>query len=222
LACDDEVEVQIGEEAGAPGAAAEEDFSGLVGVEGRGDRVGPKVDMKNGLVGVEGCAGLQGEAREVGDGLFAEDEAGLGFVDGGEVVGDGEERVLVGQIGAGDGGVGEVVLAGGLERAVDDVTGGRAHVDTAGAIEDFLAGFGFELVPEFIGAAEEGDVIGVFVVGEADHAGVAVRAAQGVDEGELFEAQDADAAAGELPAGGCAHGADADDDNVEGFGHDVC
>ncbi len=97
------------------------------------------------------------------------------------------------------------------------VAGGE--VEAAGDVEEGLFGFVFEVFPELVGAAEEGDVVGVFVVGEADHAGLAVGGAARVGDVELFEAEDALAATGEVEGGGGTHRAEAEDDGVVVAGH---
>ena len=114
----------------------------------------------------------------------------------------------------------ECVFTGGGERAGDQFVARRADVEAAGDVHELDAGEGFELVPEFIGAAEEGDIMGVLIVGEADEAGLAVGGAQGVGDVELVKGEDFFAtalgreAALEMGGGGGAHGAGAEDDGV--------
>ena len=116
--------------------------------------------------------------------------------------------------------MGDVVLFGGGEGAGDEFVVSGGEIEAAGDVEEGLFGFVFEVFPEFVGAAEEGDVVGVFVVGEADEAGLAVGGAEGVGDVELFEAEDGEFTFGEVEGGGGAHGAEAEDDRVVVAGHE--
>ncbi len=73
----------------------------------------------------------------------------------------------------------------------------------------------FEIVPALEGAADQGDVIGMFVVGFADDARVAVRAAAIVAESELLQSEDAPAAPRQLAGRRRSHAADAHHDCVK-------
>jgi hypothetical protein len=60
------------------------------------------------------------------------------------------------------------------KRAFEDPGVGGAGVDRADFVEQVFAAGAFDLFPELVGAAQQQDIGGVFVVGEADDACVAV------------------------------------------------
>ena len=87
------------------------------------------------------------------------------------------------------------------------------ELQDSAAIEQLLATRGFEVLPEGIGAQDEGHVVGAFGIGVADDAGVTTMTAVAVDVGELLEGEGRDAPLAEGPGGGGAHGAAANDDD---------
>ena len=70
-----------------------------------------------------------------------------------------------------------------------------------------------------VGAAQQGDVVGVLEVGETDDARMAVRAAAVVAAGKAIDSEDAEAAPCETAKGGAADAARADHDDVRVVGH---
>lgn len=107
---------------------------------------------------------------------------------------------------------------GGAEGASDDVGLGWSEVEAAGFGEEVGAAFLLEVPPEIVGVEEERDVVRVFVVGLADHPRLAVVGAERVGDVKLVEAEDLCAVFGEVVAGCCAHGADAEDDDLHQSG----
>src|SRR5262245_19105190 len=81
-----------------------------------------------------------------------------------------------------------VLLCGG-EDAGDHRTVGAANAETRAFREEVDTLPLFEVVPALEGAADERDIIGVFVVSLANDARVAVRAAAIVAEGELLQGE---------------------------------
>ena len=81
-------------------------------------------------------------------------------------------------------------------------------------MEDLLPRFGLQFLPQFVGAEDEGDVVGAFGIGVTDHPGLPGVGAPVVDVAELLQDERALATAAELPGGGAAHRAAADHDRV--------
>jgi hypothetical protein len=102
----------------------------------------------------------------------------------------------------------------GATDAVDDFTLGPADGEAAAGREQVFAHALLQLVPEAERPSDEGDVGGVLVIGRADDAGVAVRAAAVVGRGELLQAEDAPAAAGQRRRRRRPHAAEAEDEDV--------
>ena len=73
----------------------------------------------------------------------------------------------------------------------------------------------FQIVPALEGAADERNIVGMLVVGLADDARVAVRAAAIVAERELLQGEHALASTGQLEGRRRTHAADADHDRVK-------
>src|SRR4051794_32997709 len=71
-----------------------------------------------------------------------------------------------------------------------------------------------QLVPACVGPVQERHIVGVFVIGLANDARVAVRAAAVVAQRKLFQPEHAAAAAGKLERRRGAHAADAEDDDL--------
>jgi hypothetical protein len=105
-----------------------------------------------------------------GDDRFGQEEAGVVFEEGDRVVRDVELRVAMTQLIAREDFVRQVVSFRGGEGAGDEFAIGPSKVEAAGDVQELLLRFGFELVPECVGAFEQRDVIGVLEIGEADHA----------------------------------------------------
>ena len=80
--------------------------------------------------------------------------------------------------------------------------------------QELLAGFGLELAPQLVRAAEERHVVGVLEVREPDDPRQPVRGALLVEQVETLEPEDALAAAGEVVERSAPHSADSDDDDV--------
>ena len=111
----------------------------------------------------------------------------------------------------------QAVLPGAAQAAGDHLAVGCAHHQSAGEEEQVCTRIVFELVPEFVGAEEQGHVAGMLEVALPDHARVAVARAAVVSRGVTFEAENPVAAAGEGARGGAAHAAQACHDDVVGF-----
>ena len=105
----------------------------------------------------------------------------------------------------------EVVLGARAEHAVEDPL---AALDDARHVEELLAGLALELAPELVRAPEQGHVVGVLEVREADDPGQAVGGALVVEDVEALEPEDALSAAGEVVERRASHPADSDDDDV--------
>ncbi len=80
--------------------------------------------------------------------------------------------------------------------------------------EQVAAGFVLDLAPELVRAHHERDVVRALADGEAGHACVAVRGAEGVRRRELVDPEDGLPAFGELVERGAAHRAQAQDQSV--------
>ena len=112
----------------------------------------------------------------------------------------------------------QVMLLARAHRAGEDLVVGGAAIQRAADVQQLLAGAAFQLAPELVTAAQQGHVGRIFVIGEADDARQAVGGAHFVGDAELFEAEDALAAAGEVVECRATHTANAEDDSVPGFG----
>ena len=124
-------------------------------------------------------------------------------------------------LGAGQHLMGEAMDPTGFQRAVEHVAVPRACVERPGRDQQRLAGSGRRLAPQLEGAAEQGHVVGALVIGEPDDARDAVRRTVGVRDVEALEPEHPLSAARKLPAGGRAHAADPDDDDVIDFAGQV-
>ena len=209
LAGDFEVDAELSDDFAGPSAGGEDEVIGVVGVArgADGHAGGSALPGEDGFLAVKLGAFAEGEFAMGGDGEFRTEKAGVGVEDADVIFGELELGEALGQLSVGKLFVGELMLGHCLEGTGDDFAFGFAHVKPAGDVHEFLLGFGFELVPEEVGLAEEGNVVGVFEVGEADDAGVAVGGAFAMRDVELLEAQDAFAACSKMVAGGGAHGA---------------
>ena len=196
----------------------------------RGDRDGAAGlgDGGHGRVGAQARAGLFGEAALGGDDGFGADVAGLRLEIA--VVGVAERpelRVAVAQGGGVEAFVRDGEACGEIDGAGEEVAvamqrggaGGGADDQHAGADQQGLAGFGFEIGQDGVAAAGERDVGRAFADCLAGEAGAAMAGAVFVRWIEAVDAEDGDVLAGELEEGGHAGGAEADDDDVGGVGH---
>ena len=112
------------------------------------------------------------------------------------------------------------MLAAGGARTADEGGIGRADIQPAGDVQQLFAEIMLQPLPAFVGAPQQGHVEGAFGIGEADDARFAMGGAVGVRDVELLQPEDANAALGERIAGGAAHAANAEDDDiVMVFGH---
>src|SRR5579871_5158064 len=75
-----------------------------------------------------------------------------------------------------------------------------------------------QVVPALEGPADEWDVIRVFVIGLANDARVAMRAAAIMAQGELLQGENAPSAASQFAGRRRTHAADTDDDHVKRIG----
>jgi serine O-acetyltransferase len=74
----------------------------------------------------------------------------------------------------------------------------RSVVQFSSRVEQRPADDGLEIVPEFVGASEQGDVIRMLVIGHADETGLAVRTAPIVARREPVESADPRTAGGQV------------------------
>ena len=110
--------------------------------------------------------------------------------------------------------MGEAVAAGALQGPRHRGAVRGAHEEPPGGAQQFRPGFLLQVLPQLVGPAQEGDVVRVLVVGQADDARFAVGRAPGVAGGEGVQAQDAPAPAGQMEGGGAAQPAQPDHDGV--------
>ena len=64
----------------------------------------------------------------------------------------------------------QLMLLGGLPRAADQFFIWSADIEAPGQMQELLAALGFELVPQFIRAAKQRDVIRMLVISHPNHA----------------------------------------------------
>src|SRR5918997_4754614 len=83
----------------------------------------------------------------------------------------------------------EIVEFAGLPRALEDPGSLRPGIYGARDVQELLAGLALDLTPKLVGAPEEQHVRGVFVVGEANDARVAVRGTHRVRDTEPLQAK---------------------------------
>ena len=108
----------------------------------------------------------------------------------------------------------QAVLFGRLADAGDQLAVGPADAQARAFGQQRPALALFQVVPALVGPQHERDVIGMFVVGFADDARVAVRTALVVAERELLQAEYAPAAPRQLERRRRPHAADAENDHV--------
>src|SRR5262249_31792676 len=111
--------------------------------------------------------------------------------------------------------VGQAVLARRSQRAGDELAVRGAELDDAGDLEQRFARLALERTPQRDRGAHQRHVGRMLEVAEPDDAGLAVRRAAVVAGRELFDADRAHAAPGEMVKRGAAHGAEPDHRNVE-------
>src|SRR5439155_11182105 len=87
----------------------------------------------------------------------------------------------------------------------------------AGQVQQPRLTVSFELLPEVVRALHQRNVRRLLEVRLADDARLAVRRAQRMPGGVGVEAEDASAALREVEGRGAAHGAEANDDHIEGL-----
>jgi hypothetical protein len=83
-----------------------------------------------------------------------------------------------------------------------------------GLEQQWFAGQLLEFVPKGVGPLHHGNVNRMLEVSFADDAGLPVGGSEGVGRGKAIEAQDPQAAAGQVKGRRAAHGAEAGDDHV--------
>ena len=105
----------------------------------------------------------------------------------------------------------EVVLGARAEYAFEDPV---AALDRTRHVEELLSGLVLELAPELVRAPEQGHVVRVLEVREADDPREAVGRALVVEDVEALEPEHALSAAGEVVERRASHPADSDDDDV--------
>src|SRR5262249_28825179 len=115
--------------------------------------------------------------------------------------------------------MGQAIGFGRAESAGEKGAARLTEVKPAGEIEKLDLCGALQLVPELVGAAEQGDVVRVLVVAQADHAGLAVRTALGVRDLVLLEAEHARAAAGQGVRGRASHRPQPNDDDIVAVAH---
>ena len=108
----------------------------------------------------------------------------------------------------------DVVLAGAVDDALDEVVALRSQRERAGLREDRLADGVGQFVPELVGAADEGHVGRPLGVGLADAAAVAVGRAEHVGRSEAVKADHPLSAPRQVPGGGRAHRSQSDDSDI--------
>ena len=91
--------------------------------------------------------------------------------------------------------------------------------EDAGDGEQALAAFFLQRVPFVVGAPQQGYVVGMLGIGEADRPALAAGRALIVAGVELLDAERADAATCDIVERGTPHGAQSDDDDVCGARH---
>ena len=141
-------------------------------------------------------AAAHGQLGVTGDGALGEDQAGLVVVQDAVIARQFKLRESLHRFRRIEQFMGEIVLADGAEAAFQDGRAGRAEHEAAGDENDGAAQLGGEVFPQGVGAAEEGDVVGMLEIGEPDHAGESGGGAHGVGDVEAIQAQDAGAATG--------------------------
>jgi hypothetical protein len=109
----------------------------------------------------------------------------------------------------------EVVSARALQRAGDELAVRIAGVEPAGLGEELLAALAFELAPQRPRAAEERDVVGVLVIGEANDPRESARRSESVSPREAIEAEDRRATRGEPVCGRAAVSSEPRDDDID-------
>ena len=117
----------------------------------------------------------------------------------------------------------DAVRLGGGDRLADEVGGAvdrgallfPTEKEAAGDVEDVLAGGGFELSPDFVGAHGVGDVVTPLADREAGEAGVAVGRSAIVRRGVLVDAEDARPPLRRLVERRAPHRPESDHDHIE-------
>jgi len=169
------------------------------------------VPLEDALARSQHSALLECPAHVRDDAPLRDDEAALGLVGdahlgrqtvGGEPLGD---------LGACEHLVLEVVLGARAEDAVEDSV---SALDDPGHVQELFAGLRLELAPELVRASQERHVVGMLEVREADDPRQPVRRAVLVQEVEALEAEHALPAARKVVERRAPHAADADDDHV--------
>ena len=218
LARDEQREVELAEQRGSPSAGGQDQAIGGHRTLGRLDRdrrlqvvqVGGRPASDGGVEAQFG-ARAGSELELGGNAALNVERAGALLKQADQVVVRGHHREAAADLSGGQRLVGDAVPAGAGERAGHEQAVVLADHQRAGGAQQLAARGRAELVPEFVGALHERHVGGVFVVGLADDAGVAVGGAEVVGRAELVEADHAEAAPGEHPGGGGTHRAKSDD-----------
>jgi hypothetical protein len=129
------------------------------------------------------------------------------------VVGHRELRIPIGQLTAIETLVRQVMGPGRLETSGDQFVVLGSHVQAAG-LDEHRRARRVALLPQFVGAAQQRDVVGMLVVAESNQPRVAVRRAEIVGDVVLLESENTPATHRQLAAGGRAHRTDPDHDHV--------
>ena len=110
----------------------------------------------------------------------------------------------------------QFVRAASGKRTLDHGASRRPRIDRARDEEELLAEAALQFAPVLIGTAQQRHVGGILEIGEPDDPVEAVRGAHRVGNVEALEPEHPHTAPGKLPAGGRAHAADTDHDDIVG------
>ena len=143
----------------------------------------------------------------------------LGLPDGVEALGRDEAREACREVRSVDGFEGNAVALRRETRPGDHLAIGRTEAQQSAHLEERLAGVGFDLSPKVVGAAQEWDVVGVFEVGLANDAGVAVGAPAIVARLEAIDPEGANAPTRELIERARSAASCPDDDDIGALFH---
>jgi hypothetical protein len=220
-ALDGEGEAEVGENATGPGTSGDDEAVGAIGALGGFDADAGAVGrpVQDGLSVVEIGAVAGGEVELGCNAFVGENETGVGFENGDEIVGEAESGVAGGDVGGGEFFVGKSVEFAAAFGAEDGTAVWFADDETAVDEEEAAFSFGFQFAPEDGSAFDEGDVVGGLVVSLADDAVVAVGGTSGVAALVGIETKNALTALGEVEGSSAAHRTETENDDIGTGGH---
>ena len=215
-------EIQFGQHHRCPRAGRDDEFVGRVGGLVGGDLhsagqapVVGRVPGEHFLVEVKRGALLRCDLG-IGDGrLLGADVAGVRLVESERIVGRVHGGEPVPDLVGGEDLVVQVVQLRGDLRSDEGHTVRVADVDPAAELHDVPSGLLFEFPEEFVGSAEQGDIVRALEVGLTDDPGPAVGGALIVAGLEGLDAQDVDTPFCQGVGCRSSHGTGAENDDVE-------